>query len=67
MTGGGDSTETKPAGAWGPEHVIDYLVAQMAAGKFYIVCLDDDADEAADKRKRWAVDDIVQGRPPARR
>lgn len=59
--GGG---KEKPAGAWWPEQVVDYLEAKMAEGKFYILCPDNDVDEETDKKRMlWSVGDVVEGRP----
>lgn len=32
----------KPAGAWAPEQVADYLYKKMSDGKFYVICPDND-------------------------
>src|SRR5580692_8258051 len=32
----------KPPGSWMPEQVVDFMVAAMAAGDFYIICPDND-------------------------
>src|SRR5918995_1737566 len=52
-----------PAGAWTPEEVIEFLLAGMARGDFYILCPDNETTPAMDrKRIRWAAEDIVQNR-----
>jgi NAD(P)-dependent dehydrogenase (short-subunit alcohol dehydrogenase family) len=57
-------TREKPAGAWLPEQVIDFMLPAMARGDFYILCPDNDVTRAMDeKRIRWAADDIVENRP----
>ena len=58
----------KPAGAWTPEQVVEYLETKMAEGKFYVVCPDNDVTEDMDK-KRMLYDrlDLVEGRPPLTR
>jgi len=67
MTGGGGMKE-KPAGAWSPEQVVEYLEEKMAEGRFYVLCPDNDVDERKDKvRVQWAAGDIVSGRPPLSR
>lgn len=54
----------KPAAAWMPEQVADFMIAAMAAGDFYILCPDNDVTREMDeKRIRWAADDIVRNRP----
>ena len=58
----------KPAGAWTPEEVIEYLEKKMAEGKFYVICPDNDVTEDTDKRRMlWTANDLVQGRPPLTR
>ncbi|TPX10574.1 uncharacterized protein E0L32_008460 [Thyridium curvatum] len=67
MTGGGGARE-KPAGAWWPEQVVEFLERRMAEGKFYAVCPDNDVSESTDRRRMlWSVGDIVEGRPPMSR
>jgi len=54
----------KPAAAWTPDQVVDFMLERVAAGDFYILCPDNDVDRATDElRIRWAADDIVQNRP----
>lgn len=54
----------KPAAAWTPEQVADFMLAAMAAGDFYVLCPDNDVTRAMDeKRIRWAADDIIRNRP----
>ncbi|KAH8892511.1 NAD(P)-binding protein [Thozetella sp. PMI_491] len=58
----------KPAGAWFPEQVVDYLEEKMAEGKFYVLCPDNDVAEETDKKRMlWSVGDLVEGRPPLTR
>ncbi|KAF2192939.1 short chain dehydrogenase/reductase [Zopfia rhizophila CBS 207.26] len=58
----------KPSGAWYPSQVADYMYEKMQAGKFYIICPDDDVSEQTDKKRMlWSVGDIVNGRPPLTR
>ena len=55
LTGGGGLKE-KPAGAWEPEKVADYLYQKMEEGKFYVICPDNDVDWETDrKRMTWTV------------
>jgi NAD(P)-dependent dehydrogenase (short-subunit alcohol dehydrogenase family) len=59
----GDRTE-KPAAAWTPEQVVDFLLASIEKGDFYILCPDNDVTRAIDeKRMRWAMDDVIKNRP----
>jgi NAD(P)-dependent dehydrogenase (short-subunit alcohol dehydrogenase family) len=63
----GDRTE-KPAGAWSPEQTVDFMLASLERGDFYILCPDNDVDRATDeKRILWAAGDIVDNRPPLSR
>jgi NAD(P)-dependent dehydrogenase (short-subunit alcohol dehydrogenase family) len=58
----------KPAGAWIPEQVVDYLEGKMGEGKFYVICPDNDVSEETDKKRvLWTANDLVQGRPPLTR
>ena len=60
MTGG---TE-KPAAAWTPEQVVEFLLEGVNSGDFYVLCPDNAVDRATDeKRMRWAADDIILNRP----
>lgn len=56
--------DTKPAGAWTPEQVVDTLANGMNAGDFYILCPDNDVTRQMDeKRIQWAAEDIIKNRP----
>lgn len=58
----------KPAGAWTPEQTVDFMLARLEAGDFYILCPDNDVQRALDeKRMLWAAGDIVANRPPLSR
>ena len=58
----------KPAGAWTPEQTVDFMIARLEAGDFYILCPDNDVPRALDeKRMQWAAGDIVENRPPLSR
>jgi hypothetical protein len=47
-----------------PEQVVDFMVAAMAAGDFYIICPDNDATRDIDNRRiLWAAEDIIRNRP----
>ncbi len=61
-------TQEKPKGAWMPEQVIDFLMARIAAGDFYVLCPDNDVSRELDVlRIRWAAGDITENRPPLSR
>jgi NAD(P)-dependent dehydrogenase (short-subunit alcohol dehydrogenase family) len=54
----------KPPGSWIPEQVVDFMVAAMAAGHFYIICPDNDVTRDIDNRRiLWAAEDIIRNRP----
>jgi len=58
----------KPAGAWWPEQVIDFLLDALGRGDFYILCPDNDVTRAIDERRiLWAAGDLVENRPPLSR
>lgn len=58
----------KPAGAWTPEQTVDFMLARLEAGDFYILCPDNDVPRTLDeKRMLWAMGDIVENRPPLSR
>lgn len=58
----------KPAGAWTPKQTVDFMLARLEAGDFYILCPDNDVPRALDeKRMLWAAGDIVENRPPLSR
>ncbi len=58
----------KPAAAWMPEQVIDFMLDGMAHGDFYIICPDNDVTRELDnKRILWAAQDITENRPPLSR
>jgi NAD(P)-dependent dehydrogenase (short-subunit alcohol dehydrogenase family) len=54
----------KPVGAWTPEQTIDFMIARIDAGDFYILCPDNDVPRQLDERRiLWAASDIVENRP----
>ena len=54
----------KPAGAWTPEQTVDFMMARLEAGDFYILCPDNDVPRTLDERRMlWAAGDIVENRP----
>jgi NAD(P)-dependent dehydrogenase (short-subunit alcohol dehydrogenase family) len=60
MTG---ATE-KPASAWSPEQVVDFMLRSLSRGDFYILCPDGAVDRATDERRiQWSIDDIIKNRP----
>lgn len=65
------NTSTRPEphpGGWSPEQVVDFMLAALEAGDFYILCPDNEVTlEMDQKRIRWAADDIAENRPPLSR
>ena len=58
----------KPAGAWTPDQVVEFLFEALDHDEFYILCPDNDVDRALDaKRILWAAGDITENRPPLSR
>jgi NAD(P)-dependent dehydrogenase (short-subunit alcohol dehydrogenase family) len=54
----------KPAGAWTADQVIDFMLASLARGDFYILCPDNEVTRAVDERRiAWAAGDIIENRP----
>ena len=58
----------KPAGAWEPGQVIDFLLSALERNDFYVLCPDNETTREMDeKRIRWAAEDIIEHRPPLSR
>ncbi len=58
----------KPAGAWTPDQLADFMLRRLEAGDFYILCPDNDVPRELDERRiLWAAGDIVENRPPLSR
>jgi NAD(P)-dependent dehydrogenase (short-subunit alcohol dehydrogenase family) len=58
----------KPVGAWTAEETVDFMIARIEAGDFYILCPDNEAPRALDERRiLWSAGDIVENRPPLSR
>jgi NAD(P)-dependent dehydrogenase (short-subunit alcohol dehydrogenase family) len=58
----------KPPGAWTPPQLVDFMLAAVGRGDFYILCPDNDVSRELDeKRILWAAGDIVENRPPLSR
>ena len=58
----------KPAGAWTPEQTVEFMMGQLNAGTFYILCPDNETSRALDERRMaWATGDIIENRPPLSR
>lgn len=64
FTGLTEGATEKPAGAWTGEQVIDFMLASLPRGDFYILCPDNEAVRPMDeKRMAWAIGDIIENRP----
>lgn len=58
----------KPDAAWTPEQTVDFMMASLEQGDFYILCPDNDVARLMDERRiLWAAGDIVENRPPLSR
>src|ERR1700730_14333142 len=58
----------KPASAWTPEETVEFMMARLEAGDFYILCPDNDVTREIDERRiLWAAGDVVENRPPLSR
>jgi NAD(P)-dependent dehydrogenase (short-subunit alcohol dehydrogenase family) len=58
----------KPTGAWTPEQTVEFMMGQLDAGTFYILCPDSETSRALDERRMaWAIGDIIENRPPLSR
>ena len=54
----------KPAAAWSADQVIDFMLASLGRGDFYILCPDNDVARPVDqKRMAWAMGDVIENRP----
>jgi NAD(P)-dependent dehydrogenase (short-subunit alcohol dehydrogenase family) len=54
----------KPPAAWTAEQVVEFMLASLARGDFYILCPDNDVTRQMDERRmQWAIDDIIRNRP----
>ena len=63
-----ESQVKKMNGSWAPSQVAEELERGLQQGSFYIICPDDDVDQALDKaRMQWGCDDNLEDRPPLSR
>lgn len=59
-----DPKAEKPAGAWHAVEVVDFMLAALAKGDFYILCPDNETPRELDeKRMAWAIGDVIDNRP----
>jgi NAD(P)-dependent dehydrogenase (short-subunit alcohol dehydrogenase family) len=58
----------KPDAAWTPDQTVDFMLASLERGDFYILCPDNDVTREMDERRiLWAAGDIAENRPPLSR
>jgi NAD(P)-dependent dehydrogenase (short-subunit alcohol dehydrogenase family) len=63
-TGLTEGAKEKPAGAWTPDQVFDFMLESLSRGDFYILCPDNETKRETDERRMaWAVGDIIENRP----
>jgi short-subunit dehydrogenase len=54
----------KPDGAWSADQAVEFMLASLERGDFYILCPDNDVPRSLDeKRIAWAAGDIIENRP----
>ena len=54
----------KPEGAWTAAQVVDFMLAALSRGDFYILCPDNEVTREMDERRMaWAMGDIIENRP----
>lgn len=59
-----DPSAQKPEGAWHAVEVIDFMLASLEKGDFYILCPDNETPRRLDeKRMAWAIGDVIYNRP----
>ncbi|KAL2823880.1 hypothetical protein BDW59DRAFT_90533 [Aspergillus cavernicola] len=59
-----ESEAKKMQGSWAPSQVAEELEKGLQKGSFYIICPDDETDQALDRaRMQWGCDDILEDRP----
>lgn len=59
-----DPKAEKPDGAWHAVEVVDFMLAGLAKGDFYILCPDNETPRRLDeKRMAWAIGDVIYNRP----
>lgn len=53
----------KPAAAWLPDEVADYLIGAMERGDFYVLCPDNEVTSEIDRRRiEWGTGDMTENR-----
>ena len=58
----------KPDAAWTAEETVEFMMARLSDGDFYILCPDNEVTRDIDeKRIQWAAEDVIRNRPPLSR
>ena len=58
------AVDRKPDAPWSAQQMVDYFMARLMNGDFYILCPDNEVTPAMDARRiRWAADDMIRNRP----
>lgn len=58
----------QPAASWSPSQVVKFMLESVERGDFYILCPDNDVDRQTDNRRMaWAMNDLIENRPPLSR
>jgi len=53
----------KPPAAWTPEQAVDFMLASLERGDFYILCPDNETPRELDEQRiQWNTDDLVRNR-----
>ena len=54
----------KPAAAWTPAEVVDFMLQGLSRDDFYILCPDNETPRTVDERRMaWAIGDVIENRP----
>jgi NAD(P)-dependent dehydrogenase (short-subunit alcohol dehydrogenase family) len=54
----------RPPGAWTAPQTVEFMLAALGEGRFYILCPDNETPSAVDrKRIAWAAGDLIEDRP----
>lgn len=54
----------KPDGAWTAGQVVDFMLAGIGRGDFYLLCPDNEVSREIDARRiAWAAGDLIENRP----
>ncbi len=64
FTGITEGHTEKPPAAWSAGQVVDFMLAALAKGDFYILCPDNETDRRTDERRMaWSIGDVIENRP----